>query len=230
MSRTARLRAQGLCKRFGAGESRVSAIEDVSLSLQPGERVAVTGASGSGKSTLLSLLAALERPDEGEVYLDGQALGPLNEGALAALRGRSMGIVFQSYRLLPHLSALENVRVPLELARRPDAEAQARAFLDRVGLTERAGHLPAQLSGGEQQRVALARALAPEPGLLLADEPTGNLDSKNGALVESLLLRLSREQGASLLIVTHDAHLARKTDRALRMKDGRLLGAAKARR
>jgi putative ABC transport system ATP-binding protein len=205
----------------------VAAVSGVSLSVKAGERVAVTGASGSGKSTLLSLLAALERPDGGEVLVEGQPLSPLDEAALARLRGQKIGIVFQSFRLLPHLSALENVQVPLELAGRPDAHKRALAWLERVGLAARAKHLPSQLSGGEQQRVAIARALAPQPGVLLADEPTGNLDSKNGALVQDLLLKLARQQGAALLLVTHDPGLARKADRVLPMKDGVLQGPAR---
>ena len=217
-----RLEAVDLVKRYGVGDSSVSAVDGVSLSVSAGESLAVTGASGSGKSTLLSLLAALERPDSGAVRVEGQDLGPLSETALAAFRGRKLGIVFQSFRLLPHLTALENVRVPLDLAGLPRADQQAREWLDKVGLGARAGHLPAQLSGGEQQRVALARALAPQPAVLLADEPTGNLDTKNGAIVEKLLFDLSKKQKTALLIVTHDAKLARKADRVLPMKDGRL--------
>jgi putative ABC transport system ATP-binding protein len=230
MKNAPRLEARALTKRFDSGASQVLAVDGVDLTLAAGERVAVTGASGSGKSTLLSLLAALERPDSGEVLLEGTALGPLGESALARLRGRRIGIVFQSFRLLPQLSALENVRVPLELAGLPGADAEARDWLERVGLGARAAHLPAQLSGGEQQRVALARALAPRPAVLLADEPTGNLDSRNGALIESLLLKLSRDNGASLLIVTHDARLASKTDRVLPMKDGRIQAAPRRRK
>lgn len=217
-----RLEARGLVKRFGRGLSPVVAVDGVSLALGDGERLAVTGASGSGKSTLLSLLAALEAPDEGEVFLDGLALSPLGEAALASLRGRKMGIVFQSFRLLPHLNALDNVRVPLDLAGAPDAAVRAAEWLEAVGLTGRAGHLPAQLSGGEQQRVALARALAPRPSVLLADEPTGNLDSRSGALVGDLLFGLARRRGASLLLVTHDVSLARRADRVLAMRDGRI--------
>jgi putative ABC transport system ATP-binding protein len=219
-----RLEAVGLVKRFGQGPGAVRAVDGVSLSLAAGERVAITGASGSGKSTLLSLLALLERPDAGQVLLDGEPIQALPEAPLAALRGRRMGIVFQSFRLLPQLNALENVRLPLDLAGLDAADAQARAqrWLERVGLGPRAHHQPSQLSGGEQQRVALARALAPQPGLLLADEPTGNLDSKHGALVGKLLFGLAREQGAALLLVTHDAALARQADRVLPMKDGRL--------
>ena len=221
-----RLQAIGLVKRFGLGQASIRAVDGVSLAVAAGERLAITGASGSGKSTLLSLLAVLERPDLGEVRLDGEPISTLAEAPLAALRGRRMGIVFQSFRLLPQLSALENVRLPLDLAGLGQAAAQAQAarWLERVGLAGRAGHKPSELSGGEQQRVALARALAPEPGLLLADEPSGNLDSKNGALVGSLLFGLAREQGAALVLVTHDAALARKADRVLAMKDGRLAG------
>jgi len=217
-----RLQAVDLVKHFGPSGARVDAVDGVSLSLGAGECVAVVGASGSGKSTLLSLLALLERPDRGEVCLDGAALGGLGESALAALRGRSMGIVFQSFRLLPQLSALQNVRVPLDIAGDDRADVKARAWLDRVGLTARAGHRPGELSGGEQQRVALARALVREPAVVLADEPSGNLDSANGALMADLLFGLSREQGASLLLVTHDAGLAARADRVLTMRDGRL--------
>jgi putative ABC transport system ATP-binding protein len=217
-----RLEALGLSKAFGPDSARVLAVDGVSLSLDAGERVAITGASGSGKSTLLALLALLERPDQGQVLLDGRRLDRLPEGPLAALRGRGMGIVFQSFRLLAHLNALENVRVPLDLAGIADADAKARDWLERVGLKDRAGHYPAQLSGGEQQRVALARALVHAPAVILADEPSGNLDSANGARVADLLFGLAREQGASLLLVTHDAALASRADRLLAMKDGRL--------
>lgn len=217
-----RLEALSLTKYFGPPSARVLAVDGVTLGLEAGERVAIMGASGSGKSTLLSLLALLERPDQGQVLLEGRRLDVLGEAPLAALRGRKIGIVFQSFRLLPHLSALENVRVPLDLAGVPDADSKALAWLQRVGLQERMGHLPSQLSGGEQQRVALARALVHEPAVVLADEPSGNLDSTNGAQVADLLFGLSREQGASLLLVTHDAALASRADRVLPMKDGRL--------
>jgi len=217
-----RLEAVDLVKHFGAPGARVAAVDGVSLALEAGERVAVTGASGCGKSTLLGLLALLERPDGGEVLLEGEPLSRLDEAALAQRRGSRVGIVFQSFRLLAHLSALENVRVPLDLAGEPDADARARAWLDRVGLLGRAGHRPGELSGGEQQRVALARALIREPAVILADEPTGNLDSAHGAMVAELLFGLSRAQGATLLLVTHEASLARRADRVLPMRDGRL--------
>jgi putative ABC transport system ATP-binding protein len=217
-----RLRAESLSKRFKSGESPVSAVVDVSLTVQAGESLAITGASGSGKSTLLSLLAGLERPDLGRVLVEGQDLTAMDESQLALFRGRRMGIVFQSFRLLPQLSALENVRLPLDLAGSEKADERAQRWLEEVGLQGRGTHLPAQLSGGEQQRTALARALAVEPAVLLADEPTGNLDTKNGALVEKLIFQMAKAQGAALILVTHDARLARKAHRVLAMKDGKL--------
>jgi putative ABC transport system ATP-binding protein len=212
------LETRKLSKRF----ANLKVLENINLKVHQGERLAITGPSGSGKSTLLGILAGLEAPSEGEVLVEGQALGPLNEEALAAFRGRRIGFVFQSFRLLPTLSAVENVRVPLELAGRRDAEAVAVTWLERVGLKDRLTHLPAQLSGGEQQRVALARAMAPEPAIILADEPTGNLDSKHGKLMKELLFGLLRRQKATLVLVTHDEKLAREMDRILRMQDGRI--------
>jgi putative ABC transport system ATP-binding protein len=217
-----RLQAEGLSKRFTTGHSKVSAVSQVSLSVKAGETLAITGASGSGKSTLLSLLAGLERPDSGKVKVEGQDLTVMSEAQLALFRGRRMGIVFQSFRLLPQLSALENVRIPLDLAGIGRADERAAHWLAEVGLHGRGLHLPGQLSGGEQQRVALARALAIEPAVLLADEPTGNLDTKNGALVEKLLFKMAKAQGAALILVTHDAKLARRAHRILPMKDGKL--------
>jgi putative ABC transport system ATP-binding protein len=217
-----RLHAQGLSKGFASGTAKVSAVSQVSLSVKAGESLAITGASGSGKSTLLSLLAGLERPDHGKVIVEGEDLTAMSEAQLALFRGRRMGIVFQSFRLLPQLSALENVRLPLDLAGVEAAEARALHWLAQVGLQDRAAHLPSQLSGGEQQRVALARALAVEPAVLLADEPTGNLDTKNGALVQSLIFGQAKALGAALILVTHDARLARKAHRVLAMKDGRM--------
>lgn len=217
-----RLQAHSLSKRFASGEAKVSAVAGVSLEVQAGKSLAITGTSGSGKSTLLSLLAGLERPDSGRVLVEGQDLTAMSEAELSLFRGRRMGIVFQSFRLLPQLTALENVRLPLDLADLPDADQRARQWLAEVGLEGRGSHLPSQLSGGEQQRVALARALVVEPAVLLADEPTGNLDTKNGALVEKLLFRMAKKQGAALILVTHDARLARRANRALAMKDGSL--------
>jgi putative ABC transport system ATP-binding protein len=192
------------------------------LKIARGESVAITGPSGSGKSTLLGLLAGLEAPSSGEVILEGENISAMDEERLAAFRGARIGFVFQSYRLLPTLSALENVRVPLDLAGRKDSAELAAQWLKRVGLGERSAHLPGQLSGGEQQRVALARALAPAPSLILADEPTGNLDSKTGAAMQAQLFKLVRQAGASMVLVTHDAALARSADRVVRFKDGKV--------
>jgi putative ABC transport system ATP-binding protein len=213
------LETHGLEKTFGS----LKVLGPVSMSVRRGETVAITGPSGSGKSTMLGLLAGLEAPSAGQVVIEGVTISALDEEALAAFRGRRLGFVFQSYRLLPTLSALENVRVPLDLAGAKDAQARALDWLRRVGLQDRAGHLPGQLSGGEQQRVALARALAPHPALLLADEPTGNLDSETGDLVQGLLFDLVKTTGASMVLVTHDDSLARKADRVLRFKDGKIL-------
>lgn len=217
-----RLRAEGLSKRFASGQAKVAAVSQVSLAVRAGESLAITGASGSGKSTLLALLAGLERPDSGRVWVEGQDLTAMDETRLALFRGQRMGIVFQSFRLLPQLTALENVSLPLELADAKEAAQRAEHWLGKVGLQGRGKHLPGQLSGGEQQRVALARALAVEPAVLLADEPTGNLDTKNGALVEELIFRQAKEQGAALILVTHDARLAKRARHVLAMKDGKV--------
>jgi putative ABC transport system ATP-binding protein len=212
------LETKKLTKRFGD----LTVLHEVDLKVQRGESLALTGPSGSGKSTLLGLLAGLEEASSGQVFVEGQKITGMSEEALAAFRGRRIGFIFQSFRLLPTLSALENVRVPLDLAGHGNSEGLAVEWLKRVGLGERLGHLPGQLSGGEQQRVALARALAPEPALILADEPTGNLDSKNGALVEKFIFELVKKSGASLVLVTHDARLAKKAGRRLAFKDGRI--------
>ena len=206
-----------------SGQDTLTILADVSFVVNPGETVAIVGGSGSGKSTLLGLMAGLDDPSTGSVRLDGQDLFALDEDGRAALRGRAMGFVFQSFQLLPGLTALENVMLPLELAGRPDAAAQARAHLASVGLAARAGHRPDQLSGGEQQRVALARAFATSPKVLLADEPTGNLDARTGAQVIDLMFELNRRHGASLVIVTHDPALAERCGRRLRLDAGRLV-------
>jgi len=187
-----------------------------------GEAVAIVGVSGSGKSTLLGLLAGLDTPSSGAVRIDGHDLNALDEDGRAALRGRMIGFVFQSFQLLPAMTALENVMLPLELAGADGAEDAARAMLARVGLADRAHHYPKQLSGGEQQRVAIARAFVKRPRLLFADEPTGNLDSETGAQVIDLLFELNRESGATLLLVTHDEALTRRCSRVLRLAAGRL--------
>jgi putative ABC transport system ATP-binding protein len=201
-------------------------LQEVSFIVRPGESVAIVGASGSGKSTLLGLLAGLDVPTAGSVRIRGTELFALDEDARAALRGEAVGFVFQSFQLLPALTALENVMLPLELAGAAEAAAVARQWLERVGLSGRLGHYPKHLSGGEQQRVALARAFAPRPQLLLADEPTGNLDAETGAAVIELIFALNREAGTTLILVTHDESLARRCGRILRMSAGRLTEAA----
>ncbi len=205
------------------GAETLDILADVSFAVNPGETVAIVGGSGSGKSTLLGLLAGLDLPSQGTVRIDGQDLFALDEDARAALRGRAMGFVFQSFQLLPGLTALENVMLPLELAGRGDAKASAERHLADVGLAGRSRHRPDQLSGGEQQRVALARAFAAEPRILLADEPTGNLDARTGAQVIDLMFELNRRQGASLVIVTHDPALAGRCGRQLRLDGGRVV-------
>jgi len=194
----------------------------VGFAIDPGDAVAIVGASGSGKTTLLGLLAGLDRPSSGEVWLDGNALSGLDEDARAAQRQRLLGFVFQSFQLLPALTALENVMLPLELAGARDAASRARELLGRVGLADRTGHYPRTLSGGEQQRVALARAFAPKPPLLFADEPTGSLDHATGARIIELLFEMNRESGATLVLVTHDPALAQRCRRTLSLRSGRL--------
>ena len=208
--------------RLTSGGRTVTVLDSVSLDVARGECVAVTGPSGSGKSTLLGLVAGLDTPTSGAVVVDGIDLGTLGEDALARFRRDRVGVVFQSYHLIPTLTAVENVAIPLELAGVEDAQARAARLLDEVGLAARAHHYPVQLSGGEQQRVALARAVSREPGLLLADEPTGNLDSATGASIIELLLALNRERGSTLVLVTHDAALAARTDRQISLRDGRV--------
>ncbi|WP_332675282.1 ABC transporter ATP-binding protein [Aromatoleum sp.] len=204
------------------GQGTLQILQDVTFIVGAGESVAIVGASGSGKSTLLGLLAGLDVPGSGSVRIDGTELFALDEDARAALRGESVGFVFQSFQLLPALTALENVMLPLELAGAPDAAAAARHWLERVGLGGRLRHYPKHLSGGEQQRVALARAFAPRPRLLLADEPTGNLDAATGEAIIELIFSLNREVGTTLILVTHDESLAARCNRVLHMQAGRL--------
>ncbi|TCJ13426.1 ABC transporter ATP-binding protein [Parasulfuritortus cantonensis] len=217
-----RIEVEDLGKSVWLGEERLDILAGVSFTVNSGETVAVLGSSGSGKSTLLGLLAGLDTPSTGSVRVDGTDLFGLDEDGRAALRGRGMGFVFQAFQLLPDLSALDNVMLPLELAGAADARERARAQLARVGLARRERHRPGQLSGGEQQRVALARAFAVAPRLLLADEPTGNLDPHTGAQIIDLMLDLNREQGATLIVVSHDPALAARCGRQLRLEGGRL--------
>ena len=208
---------------LGAGAARVHVLKDISVEIGAGEAVGLVGPSGSGKSTLLMVMAGLERVDAGAVRVAGTDLAGLGEDALARFRGRHIGIVFQSFHLIPTMTALENVAVPLELAGRADAFARAAQELEAVGLAERAHHYPAQLSGGEQQRVALARALAPQPPILVADEPTGNLDTATGRHIMDLIFAVHRTRGTTLVLVTHDPELARRCDRVVRLGSGRIV-------
>jgi len=220
------VRLDGVHLTLGQGASRVHVLNGASLCVHSGESVAVLGPSGSGKSTLLMVLAGLERADSGVVHVAGQELTALGEDDLASFRGRSIGIVFQSFHLIPNMTALENVAVPLELAGDRQAFAKARAELAAVGLGGRESHYPGQLSGGEQQRVAIARALAPDPAILVADEPTGNLDGETGAQVADLLFDKQRERGTTLVLVTHDIRLAERCGRIVRVRNGAVEGQA----
>ncbi len=224
-SSTPALRAIELGKTVSLPSGGLTILEGVSFAIAAGERVAITGASGSGKSTLLSLLAGLDLPSHGDVELGGASLAALDEDARARLRGDKVGFVFQSFQLLPSLTALENVMLPLELQGERQAEERARAVLAEVGLGQRLTHYPRQLSGGEQQRVALARAFVTRPAVLFADEPTGNLDTHTGEAVVELLFRLNAEAGTTLILVTHDASLAARCDRVLHLDAGRLVPA-----
>jgi putative ABC transport system ATP-binding protein len=209
---------------LGSGAARVHILKDISLRVGSGEAIGLIGPSGSGKSTLLMVMAGLERPDSGEVVVNGTPFNALDEDALARFRGRQVGIVFQSFHLIPTMTALENVAVPLELAGNADAGRRAAQELQSVGLGDRLHHYPTQLSGGEQQRVALARALAPDPAILVADEPTGNLDETTGKQIVDLLFSKHSERGMTLVLVTHDSSLAQRCDRVIRLRSGRIDG------
>jgi putative ABC transport system ATP-binding protein len=223
MDRKIVLEAQGLTRKVSSPEGELTIVRGVSLQIVAGETVALVGASGAGKSTLLAMLAGLDVPSSGRVLLDGRDLTTMNEDERARLRADRVGFVFQAFHLVPSLTALENVMLPLELSGRRDARDAARTMLERVGLGDRTGHYPRQLSGGEQQRVALARASVTRPAVLFTDEPTGNLDTTTGASICQLLFDLNREVGTTLLLVTHDPALAARCQRTLTMSAGRLV-------
>lgn len=222
MKYTCSIEVKGLCQRVADSTGVLSILENIEFSVEEGQTIAITGSSGSGKSTLLGLLAGLDVPVAGSVKLLGHDLFALDEEGRAALRAAHLGFVFQSFQLLPNLTALENVMLPLELAGKP-ALAVAKDMLERVGLKDRLGHYPKTLSGGEQQRVSLARAFVVQPRLLFADEPTGSLDELNGEKIMDLMFALHKEQGATLVLVTHDSQLASRCQRTLRLQGGRLL-------
>jgi putative ABC transport system ATP-binding protein len=220
------LAAAGIGKQVSSPEGTLAILEDVSLEIRRGESVAVVGASGAGKSTLLALLAGLDAPTTGRSWLSGHDMTSLDEDGRAAVRARHVGFVFQAFHLVPSLTALENVLLPLELARRRDADSAAREVMARVGLESRLGHYPRQLSGGEQQRVAIARAFVTRPDVLFADEPTGNLDAATGERIMDLLFGLNAATRTTLVLVTHDRTLAARCDRVIRLEAGRLAAPA----
>ncbi|MGH8243798.1 MAG: ABC transporter ATP-binding protein [Steroidobacteraceae bacterium] len=226
MDRKTVLEARSLSKEVTSPEGMLTILDDVSFAVGAGETVAIVGASGAGKSTLLALLAGLDEPSAGEVWLEGIGLSALDEDGRAAARARHVGFVFQSFHLVPSLTAHENVMLPLELAGRRDARATARAVLTEVGLAPRLGHYPRQLSGGEQQRVAIARAFVTRPSVLFADEPTGNLDTVTGHRVIELLFDLNAANGTTLLLVTHDREIAARCGRLIELDAGRMVGSA----
>jgi len=217
------LRADGLSKSYPIAGSDLTVLQDVSFALHAGDTCAILGPSGSGKTTLLALCAGLDRPSAGSVTLDGRDLGALDEDARAELRNTAIGFIFQNFQLIPTLTALENVMVPLELRGGNHTSGQAKTLLDRVGLGERLGHYPTQLSAGEQQRVALARAFIHRPKILFADEPTGNLDAETGHKVIDLLFGLNADAGTALVLVTHDLELAQRAQRVIRLRGGRIV-------
>ena len=216
------INVENLQKRVPMGTSELEILKGINLEIKSGESVAIIGASGSGKSTLLGLLAGLDESSGGSVAIDGTELGSLDEDGRALFRGDKIGFVFQSFQLLPALTALENVMLPLELRGDPEAQQRGKFYLERVGLVERLTHYPRQMSGGEQQRVAIARAFAAQPSILFADEPTGNLDTATGHRIIDLLFELNREEGTTLVLVTHDQRLAERCQRVFRMDAGEL--------
>ena len=218
------LEARGVSRRYQLGDRLLSVLQEVSLTVAVGEFLVIEGASGSGKTTLLSLLSGLDKPSQGRVLVEGRDITAVSEDGLAPLRNRTFGFVFQSFHLIPALSAIENISLPAELAGAPRALERARTLMERVGLAQRADSFPHQLSGGEKQRVALCRALINRPRILFADEPTGNLDSENGRVVLDLLREFHREMGVTLVLVTHNAAIAQTAGRIIRLRDGRVVG------
>ncbi|MBT8261587.1 MAG: ABC transporter ATP-binding protein [Bacteroidia bacterium] len=217
------LKINGLEKRYSSGSKQLTVLQDVSFEVEKGQTFSIVGPSGSGKTTLLGLCAGLDKPESGTVELCGYDLNSLNEDERAQLRNKEVGFIFQNFQLLPTLTALENVSVPLELQGARDASESAKMLLEKVGLADRLDHYPSQLSGGEQQRVALARAFSNRPSILFADEPTGNLDEETGEKVIQLLFELNKEAGTTLVIISHDLDLANRTQQILRLKGGRIL-------
>lgn len=214
---------RGVTRIVPSGGQDLTILDSVDLVVPGGQFIAISGASGSGKSTLLGLIAGLDAPTSGRILLDGQDITTMSEDALAQLRSQKLGFVFQSFHLIPSLTALENILVPMEIANYPDTLERGKEMLSDVGLASRGHHYPSQLSGGEQQRVAIARAFACRPSILLADEPTGNLDSRNGLHILDLLIRMNRDRGTTLVLVTHEKELAAKADRQIQLKDGRVV-------
>lgn len=218
------LKLEDIHKTYRSGDRPLEVLAGINAFVEDGESLAIVGPSGSGKTTLLGISAGLDTPSNGEVYILDQPLSPMDEDARAALRSRYIGFVFQNFQLIPTLNALENVCIPLELKGAPRPRKTAMEWLERVGLADRSGHYPVQLSGGEQQRVAIARACSGQPALLFADEPTGNLDGETATQIEELLFQSHRETGNTLIVVTHDTELAARTDRVLRLRNGRIEG------
>jgi putative ABC transport system ATP-binding protein len=216
------LSVKNVSKTYQSGSRKLTVLDQINFDIQAGESIAIVGPSGSGKTTLLGLCAGLDSASEGSVVLQGNAFEKLNEDQRAAVRNQHVGFIFQNFQLLPTLTALENVMVPLELKKRKDAKEKAKTLLEKVGLGDRMTHYPTQLSGGEQQRVSIARAFANEPKILFADEPTGNLDTETGDMIEDLIFNLNKEQGTTLVLVTHDPELAKRTNRIIRIKGGKI--------
>ncbi|AFL84510.1 putative ABC-type transport system involved in lysophospholipase L1 biosynthesis, ATPase component [Belliella baltica DSM 15883] len=216
------LRVKDVSKTYQSGNRKLTVLDQVNFDIQSGESIAIVGPSGSGKTTLLGLCAGLDSSSTGSVVLNGNAFEQLTEDQRAAVRSRDVGFIFQNFQLLPTLTALENVMVPLELKKRKDAKEKALELLEKVGLKDRVTHYPTQLSGGEQQRVSIARAFANEPKILFADEPTGNLDTETGEMIEDLIFNMNKEKGTTLILVTHDPELAKRTDRIINIKGGKI--------